>query len=487
MLSRESSISSEMLDFIKNGKTIHGVLIIGKSYGSFKGKLLYKFIPDCKQLPYFMVPYELKASFSKAYKNKYAIIAFKEWSSGFMQLAPSAPLTTQNPIGTLIETIGDVDSLDAFCEYQLHRRNLVVSMNKLTNTVKTILPNEEICIQTILQISKYNIQDCRNHKHIYTIDPESCTDFDDAFSVSCEDGIATITIYIANVYIWLETFGLFSHLTNRVSTIYLPDKKRPMLPCMLSDNYCSLKHGCDRFVFAYVQRFNIETHEPVSESIIQNMLIRVKKNCRYDDDLLKLPGYSLLKTLSGHEDSHDVVAYWMIKMNVECAKMLASNESNVLNGVFRGSESMRASYSQQPMQHDALNETVYTHITSPIRRLVDVLNQIAFATDVSNEATEFYNKWINQIDYINDQTTNIKRAQMDCDLLAFSLNQTDTFKGTIVDIIKDGEYCVQLPSRNIVKYKSTENYEIGSEYIFKILVFNDEHTLCKKVRLVILS
>jgi exoribonuclease R len=491
----ECSISGEMLDPIKykmlhgdtceDGKPIYcspwrtqpvpGIIILGKTYGSWKGKLLYKFIPDCKHLPFFLVPYELKASFSKAHKNKFAVITFKEWT---------LQSTSSFPLGTLTETIGDVDSLEAFCEYQLHRRNLVVSMNKFTNRVKSILADEKACIKTILETSKYNIQDYRNQKYIFSIDPDSCTDFDDAFSVSCENGVATVTVYIANVYVWLETFGLFAYLTNRVSTIYLPDKKRPMLPSLLSDNYCSLKQGCERFAFAYQQQYNMDSLEPVSEPRLFNAIINVNKNCTYEDpNLNKMPGYAALKTLSGKEDSHDVVAHWMIKMNVECAKVLT--KGFIAKGIYRGSESMRASYSLEPMRHDALNETVYTHITSPIRRLVDVLNQICFNANVSADAAEFYNTWSLNLNHVNAQTKAIKRAQMDCDLLAFSMNHNESeCIGTIVDILDDGEYCVQLhTNRCMVRYKSAEIYDTGSQHTFKILVFSDEHTLCKKVRI----
>jgi exoribonuclease II len=205
----------------------------------------------------------------------------------------------------------------------------------------------------------------------------------------------------------------------------------------------------------------------------------VHKNCTYEDPCV--PGYATLKTLSGKEDSHDVVAHWMIKMNVECAKVLAK-------GIYRGSESMRASYSLKPVRHDALNESVYTHITSPIRRLVDVLNQICFNANVSADAAEFYNTWSLNLDHVNAQTKAIKRAQMDCDLLAFSMNHNESeCIGTIVDIMDDGEYCVQLhTNRCMVRYKSAEIYDMGSQHMFKILVFSDEHTLCKKVRLIMI-
>ena len=41
--------------------------------------------------------------------------------------------------------------------------------------------------------------------------------------------------------------SLWESFTRRVSTIYLPDRKRPMLPTILSDGVCSLVEERKRF------------------------------------------------------------------------------------------------------------------------------------------------------------------------------------------------------------------------------------------------
>ena len=387
------------------------------------------------------------------------MIIFKEWPR-------------EHPIGSLTETLGDVDSLDAFCEYQLHRRNLVQSLAKFTSHVKTVLKDEAQCIATIQQ--RHQVPNITG-EYIFSIDPATSLDYDDAFSVKHTGATRyKVTVYIANVYLWLETYDLFKFMTERVSTIYLPDKKRPMLPPLLSDNYCSLKAGSKRFVYTYSQEF--ESGQPIGEPQFGTGLVKINKNCAYDDpDLDKVPGYTVLKQLSNCNDSHDVVAYWMVKMNVECAK----RGTTIYRGTVNDDESLSAKYSLQPLEHRALNESKYTHITSPIRRLVDIINQATGPELIG---------WTNRLDFINEQCRQIKRAQMDCDLLAFSMDSTPEmeYEGTIVDIL-GCEYSVQFACGLRARFKSDVVYNIGSTHLFKIFVFNDEHTLCKKVRLAVVK
>jgi exoribonuclease II len=95
-----------------------------------------------------------------------------------------------------------------------------------------------------------NIQEEQNN--IFSIDPIGCVDRDDALSI-CKTDIPTIykvQIYIANIWVWIKAFDLWElfEKTN-VSTIYLPDFNRHMLPSELSEKICSLNIGNPRFAF----------------------------------------------------------------------------------------------------------------------------------------------------------------------------------------------------------------------------------------------
>ena len=218
-----------------------GILILqgNKTFGkAAKGRLYYKCIPNDKTLPVFLIPYELRIGFSKNHMNKYVTFKFNNWEQ-------------KHPIGTLTESFGDVDNFSSFCSYQLWTKKLVYSISSLQKQVKSGLNkmDEKSLITHVLENDKYNVIDKRD-VNVYSIDPENSRDLDDAFSIEqVNDDQYKISIYIANVPIVLDCYDLWEHLTQRISTIYLPEERRTMLPEILSDNICSLLEDKERFAF----------------------------------------------------------------------------------------------------------------------------------------------------------------------------------------------------------------------------------------------
>ena len=133
---------------------------------------------------------------------------------------------------------------------------------------------------TELIIRKNNLIDVRGVEDIYTIDPVHSRDFDDAFSVRKEGENHIINIYISNVPLWMEALDLWESFSNRISSIYLPDRKRPMLPTVLSDALCSLTQNDTRFALRL--SLTINEHFEIVSHRFDNCAIRVKKNLRYD-------------------------------------------------------------------------------------------------------------------------------------------------------------------------------------------------------------
>ena len=489
---------------------IAGVLILGKTYGRSGKRLLYKCIPDNKFLPVFLVPYNVSATFSKVVKNKYIAFRFDNWDG-------------DHPHGEIKDTLGDVDSLEAFNEYQLYRRGLHLSLAQFTKSSRTILKYDDP-IQNILDKTNYQVEDLRSIQNIFTIDPADCTDFDDAFSVNEENGVATINVYIANVFVWLETYELWEHMTDRVSTIYLPDKKRPMLPPLLSDDLCSLKQGADRFAFMMSVKYDMQTLVQIGEPIFKNALVHIQKNYTYEDKKLgKNPGYKILRTLAQTNDSHEVVAFWMIRMNVSAAEHLrhrnkgifrstedatestedatkitecAINSHNKGGGMgepwfsqWLGNNGSGAVYSEVCAPHSQLGVDAYVHITSPIRRLVDILNQILFQSGISESCQTFLDKWTRKLDDVNRATKDIRKTQMDCELLAFAdkNGSSQELSGILFDRnFASGkyEYAVYIEELKMFSRIKMEEYiENFTKSRFRIFVFDDEDRLCKKIQL----
>jgi exoribonuclease R len=431
--------------------------------------------------------------------------------------------------GEIVETIGDVDSREAFNEYQVCRKRLNISLTPFTNIVKDTLKStdEWPLIEKIMILNPGGkIADLRNY-NVITIDPDSCTDFDDAFSAQLMGNVIIINVYISHVFFWMESFGLWDAISDRVSTIYLPDRKRPMLPSMMSERLCSLQKGKPRVAFVMSIRYNLITGEQISEPTFMNALINVRKNYSYEDPLLNdNKAYCYISDIASRNagydmDSHEVVAWWMVKMNAECAQRL----STVNGGIFRvqsntisvagapvatgeqvakSNDFVRrwlkldgpadpAQYSSVSSRHSGLGLDHYAHITSPIRRIADIVNQAAFMKhvmgyDVSDECSRFLDKWMGKIEYMNTTTRAIRRVQMDCELLERCETDSATLNtihsGMAIANESQGEYTIYIDALKLLTYiKTTSTLTLFEHAQFQIYVFNDESRLSRKIRI----
>ena len=514
---------------VRSMQDIPAVLILAdnKTYGRTKvtkGKLLYKCIPDDIRLPVFLVPYEIKhVGFSKVFSNLYVTINFSDWTSNAL------------PFATLTQNIGPVSILENFYEYQLYCKSLNTSMQKFNNATKMLVKEDHEAFIRNIVLKHPLIEDRTSSYTVFSIDPSNCTDFDDAFSIKLQDdNTVLLSIYIANVTIIMDALNLWSSVSKRIATIYLPDKKRPMLPTILSDCLCSLQKGSSRFAFVLDLVIN-QTNGTIISTKYSNCLIRVNKNYVYEEpDLLKKSSYILLldttrllsqkyKYINHISGSHDVVAYLMILMNYFSAKELLKTKvgifrstvvntkqqtilpDNVPEDVVKFVKIWNSSFGQYVvlnrdlelnLEHSLLNMDAYIHITSPIRRLVDLLNLIKFQevlqlSTLSQNASDFYLYWTDKIDYINVTMRAIKKIQNDCSLL-------DTFnKGCILDKLYDGycfdkiarsdglfQYIVFLPELKLTSKvtirEDLNNYQLKQ---YKLFLFNNEERFKKKIRL----
>ena len=525
-------------------QNIPGVLVLdgNKTYGRHnKSKLYYKFIPDDVRLPLFLVPHEIQYGFSKVFQNKYVTINFSCWSQ-------------KQPYAIISQMIGDVNILDNFYEYQLYCKSLNYSIqNFQKQSSKCITKYGGNFSQLFVEIaSKYTSIEDRIHLDLLTIDTLKTIDFDDAFSYThLSDGTHRISIYISNVSLLLDYFNLWESFSNRIATIYLPDKKRPMLPTLLSDNLCSLQSGVLRVALTLDIHISDE-YEIISTNYL-NSLINVSKNYIYDEPSL-LESNTYLKTfeticklskkynyINNVKNSHDVISYLMIFMNYYSAKELLkfgngifrtntniSNnikliENNIISipdevknyiTVWNSSVSQYVNIESQFclgsdkkgeqiefIRHDALNIDAYIHITSPIRRLVDLLNIIQLQKNLNmvklgNESNIFYNKWITKIEYINTTMRNIRKVQTECNLLAMCTISVDIcnkmYEGYCFDkMIRNGglfQYVVYLPELKMTsKIVTRVDMEEYSRQNYKLYVFKDEDSLKKKIRIQLLQ
>ena len=83
---------------------------------------------------------------------------------------------------------------------------------------------------------------------------------------------------------WMEELQLWDSFSQRISTIYLPDRKRPMMPSILSECICSLCQ--DVFRLAFVLDITISNNEIIGYKF-DNVFVKVYKNHIYESNELK--------------------------------------------------------------------------------------------------------------------------------------------------------------------------------------------------------
>ncbi|MGB3289495.1 MAG: ribonuclease catalytic domain-containing protein [Burkholderiaceae bacterium] len=264
----------------------------------------------------------------------------------------------------------------------------------------------------------------------YSMDDSSTIEIDDALSVSAQDGdLATIGIHIAVPGLAVTRDSEFDKLARaRMSTVYIPGLKIPMLPPELIGAF-SLDAGQPRPALSLYVRANLATGELLSsETRLER--IQVRENLRHDvldeavtEEALNDPDSALpygewlrpLWRLAGHltaqrelvrgkpENNNRIeysfaldgpyddpdtpvrliprrrnapldrlVAEYMILANNLWGGLLAKHG---VPGIYRSQQAGRVRMSTHALPHEAIGVPQYIWSTSPLRRYVDLVNQ----------------------------------------------------------------------------------------------------------------
>ena len=490
---------------VRYNEYIPGILDLSISHNKEKDKFLYLCKPDDKRIPYFLISYKIPYNFDKSIKKLYITFKYKHWDNKY-------------PHGTITQNFGNISVLNNFYEYILYCKSLNVSIQKFTKEAKNKLKNssnEEI-IQSITD--KYYIKTItKNDEFIFTLDSKISNDHDDAMSYNFTEN--KISIYITNVALIMDYLNLWSSFTNRISTIYLPDKKRSMLPTILIEGLCSLKEKQNKLCYV-LNIYYDDNNNIINESIsICNAYISKNYSHEYNCTYSINKYYKKIKSILKVGNSKDVVTKLMLHFNHYMANFL----SETRQGIYRSSYNKGVDITDIPnylptdiYNHICMIKThasnysiydsivdkkiLYLQITSPIRRLVDVLNNIALLDylkiyNISDSAKEFYNHWTQkeQIEYINISSRTIRKIQSKCKIynqyeINKNLNKEVKYTGYVFDklIKSDGkyQYMVYLPELQLTTYV-TILYELNNYgiYTFSLYVFMNEESEKKKIKL----
>lgn len=117
----------------------------------------------------------------------------------------------------------------------------------------------------------------------FTIDPYDAKDFDDALSVrTLENGNVEVGVHIADVSFFVRPgTTIDTEARNRATSVYLVDRTIPMLPEVLSNNYCSLNPNEDRLAVSAV--FELDSKATIVNRWFGETIIHSDKRFTYEN------------------------------------------------------------------------------------------------------------------------------------------------------------------------------------------------------------
>ena len=446
----------------RNQCIIVGILQLNNNtkYGFTKKNVpYYKFVPSSNKYPTFIVPCKKKL-LKQPY---YIVIKFNKWE-----------INNKHPIGQIEHYIGYVGNKNNETNMLLYKNNILPNKNKIT----------------------YNdyIQNKNIDYHTYSIDPDSCKDIDDALHIEhINENKYIIGIHIANVG---EHVNL--NKINTYSTIYLDDSQINMLNDNETYNTFSLgektpKHSIslileyeDYKLINYYFKKCIVYNNPLSYNKAESLknkkdhIIHTLYN--FTKKLLKLDNISMTK----------LVEYYMILYNNLGATILYNYDNNTIlrthncNGNIDESNELSkylsilnknaAKYESNPSNttHSDLELNYYSHITSPIRRHVDIINQKNILKFLNNQPI-ISTTYLDNINIFNKNLRKFYNNYKKLKLLYTIENNIETYSYVIN--ISNYKLKIYIPSLEIEhSFNAISHKLINSntlEYNEKYLIINN--------------
>ena len=418
----------------RNQAFITGILQLNNNtkYGYTKKNVpYYKFVPTSNKFPSFIVP--CKKHLKK--QPYYVVIKFNKWETN-----------NKHPIGQIEYYLGYVGCKNVETNMLLYKNNIFPTKNKI----------------------KYKNNNIENNIEFYTysIDPDNCKDIDDALHIEkISNSKYIVGIHIANVgeHVNIINFNMFS-------TIYLDDSQLNMLNDNETYNIYSLGEKTPKKSITLILEYEnfklsnyyfkktIISNSPLSYNEADNLKNKENHNIsilyNFTKNLLKIDEISMTK----------LVEYYMILYNNLGATILYNYDKNTIlrthscNGHIDNSNELSkylsilnknaAKYETNPQNttHGDLNIQYYTHLTSPIRRHVDIINQKNILKFLNNEPIITTN-CLNQINIFNKNLRKFYNNYKKLKLL-YSINKYIDCDCYII-CIKHNKVKIYIPSLEI--------------------------------------
>ncbi|KND02723.1 VacB and RNase II family 3'-5' exoribonuclease [Spizellomyces punctatus DAOM BR117] len=162
------------------------------------------------------------------------------------------PASSQHPFGVVTGTLGQMGEISIETDALLVDAG--VTWDAFSDEVLACLPPVP---WSIPQEEYRKRRDLRSER-IFSIDPQTARDLDDAVSVKpLGDGTFEVGVHIADVTHFVRPgTALDKEARHRATTVYLVQKAIPMLPRLLCEELCSLNPGVERLAFSVIWKMN---------------------------------------------------------------------------------------------------------------------------------------------------------------------------------------------------------------------------------------
>ncbi|KAG6816929.1 hypothetical protein H0H87_001631 [Tephrocybe sp. NHM501043] len=256
------------------------------------------FKPTDKRVPLIAIPTEQAppdfVQNSEAYVDKLFVACIKRH-----------PISSLHPFGTLVEELGPIGDIEVETSALLKDCNFPTE-DFTENVLKCLPPLPWTIPERELEVRK----DLRSER-IFTIDPETAKDLDDALSIKAnEDGTYDVGVHIADVSFFVKpNTALDRDARKRATSVYLVQRAVPMLPPVLSEQLCSLVPGQDRLAFSVI--FTITKDAKIVNKWFGKTIIKSAAQLSYSDaqNIIEGKGLGSVPVAPEHEArdiEHDV-------------------------------------------------------------------------------------------------------------------------------------------------------------------------------------
>jgi len=264
----------------------------------------------------------------------------------------------------------------------------------------------------------------------FCIDDEDTLDYDDAISIQSSPSGFRIGIHVSNLAQCLSAdHPLFTQSLQRISSLYLPSLNVPMLPIEYSQGRFSLRSGEQKQVLSLYLDFS--TNLELKNTFLKAQVITISQNFSYNDidkDRTNPELQMLFRIAAALKDQRDpamdkerfyysikasssrismrkvdsqsparmVIEELMIQYN-RCIAQYASSlklpllyrNINQFLDDFQEVRNSSAYLSTTPGYHPGIGAEAYLHATSPIRRVVDMINQMQVYNSLYDQPIHF--------------------------------------------------------------------------------------------------